>query len=299
MLVVFHGLVPADPILLAISVGLFATSGLLATAFARQDAADSHKGRLLGGATALLPALVSLSLMSAVRPGALNSFWSSIARLLELLLLPLSLLMAWLASLLPAPAFAGLPPMPQQPAVDPRNLDSKLNGHEMPDWIAWTALLLVVGLVLFLVMGVVRMLLEGGMAARTRYEASESADGVVIESTGDPRSDMGKALGWLLRFLRRRGPAKAQVRGEAQLTARVAYRRLLQWAAQHGLARRTSETTHQLQARIVGERPEIDPLIAVVTTGYERERYGDVHSNDEELREMERALQQLATTEPR
>ena len=40
LLVVFHGMVPGDTLLLGTAVGLFTVSGLLAMVLARQDGAD-------------------------------------------------------------------------------------------------------------------------------------------------------------------------------------------------------------------------------------------------------------------
>jgi hypothetical protein len=306
LLIVFHGLVPAEPELLALTVGLFATSGLLSAVFARQDAADATSlggGRMLGTLVGLIPALASFIVMLWVRPGALTAFWTGLARLLELMLIPLSLLLGWLASLLPAPSPGTMPPMPPQPRPDPRALDTLLNGHQLPDWIAWTALLLVFLLVVFLIMGMVRMLLESGLAARTKYERAERPHAVTFEHAGDARGDMRRALRWLLHWLRGRAqhaPGAARQGGAAQdgLTdARSAYRSLLHWASEHGLARRPAETTHQLQDRIASRVPEAEAMVDTLTSAYEVERYGERQQPDERLRRLQQALHGLASLE--
>ena len=67
-----------DPQLLGASVGIFALGGLVAIVLSRQDAAELSPvpfGRLLGAATAILPALAAVVLVSMLRPSLLGSMW--------------------------------------------------------------------------------------------------------------------------------------------------------------------------------------------------------------------------------
>ena len=110
LLVVFHGMVPGDTLLLGTAVGLFTVSGLLAMVLARQDGADiaaPGSGRVLAVFAGLVPAAAAFVILGALRPHHLAAFWFGLGRLIELALTPLGLLLAWLASLLPAPDLNG------------------------------------------------------------------------------------------------------------------------------------------------------------------------------------------------
>src|SRR5262249_14275149 len=78
-----------DPTLLGASVGLFALGGLIAVALSRQDAARISALRfdhLLASSMAIVPAVAAVFLVSLLRPELLGTLWSTLARVIELIL---------------------------------------------------------------------------------------------------------------------------------------------------------------------------------------------------------------------
>src|SRR5947209_1433268 len=114
VLAVVRPFVLADPTLLGAYVAVFARRGLVGMALSRQDAAEVvalSYGRALAATTAVLPAVSAVALVSVLRPELLGAMWLTLARIIELMLMPIGLLLAWLASLLPRGA-PGPPPTP-------------------------------------------------------------------------------------------------------------------------------------------------------------------------------------------
>jgi hypothetical protein len=295
----------SDPVLLGASVGLFALGGLVATAMSRQDAAEVvalRFGRTLATGSAVLPALTAVALVSILRPALLTTMWLTLAHIIELVLTPIGLLIAWLASLFPA---AGRPPVPPpplprpmtEPAPDPAALAEL---QERLGWISWVVLimLLVVGTVAALL--VVRLLLANFVNVPARRAAKDASE-LTVERTGTPRADAQDFFGWLMRWLRGLGSRQAAARPHRQGSAHVdavdawsAYQQLLAWAARQGAPRRPPETTGQLQARLSQQAPEAATAVDLITTTYEYERYGDVHPPSERLQRLRAALAALA-----
>jgi hypothetical protein len=289
-----------DPVLLGASVGLFALGGLVATAMSRQDAAEVvalRFDRTLATGSAVLPALAAVVMVSILRPALLTTMWLSLAHIIELILTPIGLLIAWLMSFFPAPGPAGAPPPPlprpvPDAAPDPADLAAL---QERLGWIGWVVLLtlLVVGTVAALL--VVRMLLANFVnppTQRTDRDASELS----VERTGTPKGDAQDLWAWLLHWLRRSRPVRPSRGGSAPVDAVdawSAYQRLLEWAARQGIPRRPPETTGELQARLNEHAPESATAVDLITSTYEYERYGDVAPPADRLTRLRGALADL------
>ncbi len=300
-LVIFHGIVSVDPMILIWSAGLFATCGLVATAMARQDAADAAAlggGRVLATTIAVLPIGATVALLLVLRPEVMGRMWLGLARLIELALTPLFLLLSWLASLLPAVAApTGIPP-PVRGPQRPLDIDAFARQQTPPEWIPWLAATLVLLLVLFMAAGVLRLLLESELVVRPVRSRPARLPGLTVEGTGGAGQDLRQLMRWLSGWLRGRlrGPPReddARSRAAAPADAWAAYRALLEWAEQQGIRRRPSETTRQLQARLIAAAPDAADTVGLVTTTYESERYGEIHPAQDLLRRVHSALQAL------
>jgi hypothetical protein len=286
-----------DPVLLGASVGLFALGGLVATAMSRQDAAEVvalRFDRTLATGSAVLPALTAVVMVSILRPALLTTMWLTLAHIIELILTPIGLLIAWLMSFFPAPGPPGAPPPPLPRPVpeagpDPAALAAL---QERLGWISWVVLitLLVVGTIAALL--VVRILLSNFVRPPTP-SLPRRAD-LTVERTGTPKGDAQDLWAWLLHWLRRSrqpGPL-TRVQHEA-VDAWSAYQQLLAWAARQGIPRRPPETTGQLQARLTQHAPESATAVDLITSTYEQERYGDIHPPTDHLTRLRAALTAL------
>jgi len=301
-LVIFHGVVSVDPLILIWAAGLFAISGMIASALARQDAADAARlggGRSLAMTIAVLPIAATVGLLIVLRPDVMGAMWRGLARLIELALTPLFLLLAWLASLLPAATMPGDVRPPARPPLRPPDLDALARQQTPPDWIPWLAAALVLVLVLFVAAAILRLLLESELVVRAARERAANTADISVERTGGAGQDMRQLMRWLGHWLRARLRRQddlargAQEAGPAVADAWVAYRALLDWGAQHGVRRRPSETTHQLQERLLSVAPDAADSVGLVTSTYEWERYGDVHPAHDLLRRVQAALAKL------
>ena len=293
-----------DPTLLGASVAVFAVGGLIGMALSRQDAADLVSlsyGRALAATTAILPAFSAVVLVSVLRPELLGAMWLTLARIIELALLPIGLLLAWLASLLPRGA-PGPPPTPP-PRPTPELLPDPAALAAAQESMAWLASLIVFMLMLAAAgaaLLVARLLLQNWIGSPTRGTPRQ-AEAVVVERTGTPRGDARDLFRWLLRWLRSqvfrpRAPvvhANGQVPDDGIADSWAAYQRLLRWAERQGLGRRPAETTGQLQARLREHAPEAANAVELLTTTYEWERYGAVHPPADRLRRVQAALKVL------
>ena len=291
----------ADPLLLGGSVGLFAVGGMVATALSRQDAAETAStgsGRALATTTALVPIGTALVLVSILRPALLGVMWTTLARIVELVLTPLGWLIAWLGSLLPR----GGPPGPLPPIVrpPPDALPNTAALNELQDrmeWLGWVILFTLLIAATIAAMLVARMLLNNWIGSPTRPTPGPRVD-LTAERSGTPRGDARDLLGWLMRWLRGRlrlgrpaSTAAHTLTAEASAAdAWAAYRALLEWAASKGLARRPAETTGQLQSRLTVHDPESTDSVHLVTTTYEWERYGQIPPPPDRLRRVRQAL---------
>jgi hypothetical protein len=296
-----------DPVLLVGSVVLFAVGGVVSNALARQDAADAASvsgSRVLSVGTAILPCVVAALLVGVLRPGLLGTFWELLSRAVELLLTPIGLFLAWLASFLPKPSIpqpALAPPPPTfQPPPPPGNLS------ELADQGRLLATLILLGLVFLgavLALIVVKLMLEHWLQAPPPAEQTAEPE-LQAEATGGAGRDARDVLAALWRWLRSRVlPARAQARGHTAARGSVAhdawavYRAMLDWAAANGMSRRPSETVHQVQARLSRYAPEASADIDVLSATYELERYGAERPSSDALRRAARALEHLRGAE--
>ena len=291
-----------DPLLLGGAVGVFAIAGLVGAVLSRQDAAEVAAPRFSGGlaiTTGLLPAGAAVVLVGFLRPELLTSMWFLLARAIELLLTPIGLLLAWLASLFPRRELGPPPtpmPFPTPVAPDPVTL---ADAQERMAWIAWLiigTLLLAAGAAALIV---ARLLLSNVIGDPRRAEPRRR-DELVVERSGTPRGDAANVLLWLLRWLQgrltRSRPAPPGAENPSRATvldAWTAYQRLLSWADLHGLPRRPAETTGQLSSRLARYAPGAAEAVDLVTRTYEWERYGAVHPPGERLRRVQAALETL------
>jgi hypothetical protein len=295
----------ADPLLLGGSVGMVAVGGLVATAMSRQDAAEVGSlrfGRTLATTTALVPAGAAVVLVGILRPELVGGLWLTLARIIELLLTPIGLLIAWLASLFPRTPTGVAPPrplpVPPNIAPDPAAL------ADMQDRTAWIGMVMVITLIVaagIVAIVIARILLANWIGAPLARENRPGPE-VTVERSGTPRGDAKAFWAWLARWLRaafgsgRAGAARAGGRAGTEIgavDAWAAYQRLLAWAAAQGSARRPSETTGQLQRRLALQAPEAADTVELVTTTYEWERYGEVRPAPNRLQQIRRALAAL------
>jgi hypothetical protein len=300
-----------DPLLLGICVGLFAVGGLIATALARQDAAQvaaPRSRRLLAIGSGLVPVCAALVLVGSLRPALLTTMWLLVARAIELALTPVGLLVSWLSSLFP-PVVAGPLPTPV-PQPTPQSLDPAALAAAQ-ERLAWIGPLIVISLLLLAGLGAIvaaRLLLENFIIdPRQRAAAATPQEDLLVEAeaSGTPQDEAADLLGWLMGWLRDRFGRRARARaghmvdsGEPlAVDAWAAYQRLLGWAERRGMSRHPSETTGQLSARLADRVPEAAEAIDVVTTTYEWDRYGARPPRGDLLRRMRDALMVLLDRE--
>jgi Domain of unknown function (DUF4129) len=291
-----------DPLLLGAAVGLFAVAGLIGTALSRQDAAEvtsSTIGRALAVAAGLLPAAIAVVLVGSLRPELLDSMWLLVARAIELLLTPIGLLLAWLASLLPqgTPAAPTLPPPLPTPFPDPA-----AGLGQAQERLAWVGTVIVFTLLLFAGLAALlaaKLLLSNFIRDPEQWATPSTRDDLVVETSGTPADEVSDLFSWLLHWLRAHlaapGARSSDAHTDARLTAWQAYRGLLEWAEGRGLGRRASETTGQLARRLSEEVPEAAAPVELLTRTFEWERYGGVTAPGERLRRVREALATLIT----
>ncbi|MCA1645917.1 MAG: hypothetical protein LC797_10795, partial [Chloroflexi bacterium] len=229
-----------DPVLLAGSVALFAAGGLLATALARQDAAQitsAGSGRTLAITTALMPIGMAVILVSILRPAVVGVMWTTLGRIIELVLTPLGWLLAWLASLLPR----GGPPAPLPPLIrpTPQALPDPAALGDLQDrmeWIRWVALITLLIAATIAALIVARLLLANWIGTPPRAATAVRPD-LTVERSGTAGGTALGLWGWLRRWVRGRfghrpppGATRGGVTGAAVADAWAAYRALLHWA---------------------------------------------------------------------
>jgi hypothetical protein len=295
----------ADQFLLGGSVALFAVGGLVASALSRQDAAETASAgssRALATTTALVPIGTAVVLVGILRPALLGAMWTAVARIVELVLTPLGWLIAWLASLLPRGGPPGALPPLIRPTPEPLPNTAALNElQDRMEWVGWVILFTLLVAAAIAAMLVARMLLSNWIGDPTRRAPDPQVE-LTVERSGTARGDARDLLGWLMRWLRAhlRLARSASTAGSHGHTAEVsaadawaAYRTLLEWAASKGLSRHPAETTGQLQTRLSAQSPESTDAVAVVTSTYEWDRYGQIPPPPDRLRRVRQALAAL------
>ncbi len=287
-----------DQLLLSASVGLFAVAGLIATALSRQDAAELVSpmlGRFLAIGTGLAPAALAVLLVGVLRPELLASMWLLIAHVIELLLTPIGLLLAWLASLLPrgAPSTAAPPPIPT-PFPNPGA--GLAAAQEQLAWVATVIVfaLLACGALALLIAA--RLLLANVIREPVRWVTVSPDEDILAEVSGTPGDDVGDLWGWLQHWLHARFGRGRQHRRDTrtQLDAWRAYQRLLLWADSQGLGRRPSETPAQFAIRLETAYPDFASVVDLVTRTFEWERYGGVNPSRERIDRLREGLGNLS-----
>lgn len=292
-----------DATLLGFAVALFALGGLLGAALSRQDAAEvvARQGRTLAVGTSLLLPAITVFVVGSLRPQLLTAMWLLIARAIELLLAPIGLLVAWLASLFPHGA-PGPPPTPP-PALPPIRVDPAL-AADAQDRMAWLGTLIVVTLLVVAALALLlaaRLLLSNFIRDPNSERRAATTDESTVEFAGTPRADAADLFGWFGRWLRQRfsrRPSPGRLpstlsRGVEAADAWSAYARMLAWAEARGLPRRPSETPDQLSQRLSERVPDYAGSVEVVTRAFEWERYGGVQPAAESLRRIREALERL------
>jgi hypothetical protein len=254
---------------------------------------------LLGSTLALIPIGATVVLLMLLRPDVMTAFWFGVGRLAELVIMPLLLLLSWLASLLPA-AGGPLEPPPARPRPPARGptIEELARQQAAPDWIPYVALTLVLVVVLFMAAAILRLLLESEVVMRPVGRRPEQEPGVSVERSGNAGQDARRLIGWLLGWLRMRllrSPPQHTRQGAdpGSESAWQAYRSLLAWAAQHGVQRRPADTTQQLQSRLLDREPGAADAVGLVTSTFESERYGREPPPADRLRRVQAALRQL------
>jgi Domain of unknown function (DUF4129) len=292
-----------DPVFLGLCVGLFGLGGLVAMALARQDAADVASAgfeRALAAASAVVPLVAGVVLVSILRPSLLGAMWTLLGNAIELALTPVGLLIAWLASLFPRGTNQP-PPPPQRPpqdfAPDPAML------AQLQDRVGWIGTVVLVVLVLMAAVAALlgaRLLLSNWIGSPVRSLEKQKVE-LTVERTGTAKGDAQDLLGWMMRWLRERLGRQRRVALADQRAleppagdAWAAYRGLLEWAERQGVGRRPTETTGQLQARLVRHSPQAADAVDLVTSTFACERYGDIHPPGDRLKRVQAALRDLA-----
>jgi hypothetical protein len=241
-------------------------------------------------------------LVGILRPALLGSMWTAVAKIVELVLTPLGWLIAWLASLLPRGGPPGALPPLIRPTPEPLPNTAALNElQDRMEWVGWVILFTLLVAAAIAAMLVARMLLSNWIGDPTRRAPDPQVE-LTVERSGTARGDARDLLGWLMRWLRAhlRLARSASTAGSHGHTAEVsaadawaAYRTLLEWAASKGSARHPSETTGQLQTRLSAQSPESTDAVAVVTSTYEWDRYGQIPPPPDRLRRVRQALAAL------
>ncbi|MDQ3809504.1 MAG: DUF4129 domain-containing protein, partial [Chloroflexota bacterium] len=300
--IVFRGIVAVDAAILLWASGLFAVSGVLAVVLARQDAADAVAlggGRALAILATLVPIALTLGMLAVLRPSVLSMIWLGAARALELALLPLLLLLSWLASLLPAggvPAdLRNTPPL----SVPRPDMEALARQQMPPEWFASLAAMLVLLVVLAIAVAALKLLLDSELVVRPPARRPAPEPALSVERSGSAGEDARRLLGSLVRWLRRRLTRRRRERVEATPATQVlmdawtAYRELLIWAEKRGVVRQPSETAQELQRRLADRAPESTDVVELVTSAFEWQRYGDRPVPGERWTRLRSALRDL------
>ncbi|GAC1315157.1 MAG: hypothetical protein NVSMB2_05980 [Chloroflexota bacterium] len=297
-----------DPVLLGSVVVTFTVSGLLAAAFARQDAADAQ-GRRLVTVILILAVLLGLGLTLGLQPARATAVLTGIGWLIGTLMQPIGWFIAWLVSLLPPLTSIGqataLPRPTALKAPDPATLEALDRGATWVGTLIAAALVLVAGVAILLI---VRLMLRQWLQ-RPSTTTGPPPDQVTSEHAGTPGADASHFLRRLLGVLhprhwlrrgwrampggRARPHAAPDVIGVSVDDARAAYRGFLAWAARRGITRRGNETPHELQLRMAEQAPELRDAAAEITSTYEDVRYGEHAADRRRVARLRAALKDL------
>lgn len=292
-----------DPLLLGGSVGLFAIAGLIGTALSRQVAGSVGPPRssvTLAVVSSLLIPGAAVLLVGVLRPELLGSMWSLLARLIELALTPIGMLIAWLASLFPRISMGAPPPPPARPVLPTVDPSLLADSQERMQWLATLIILLLLAMAAAGLIVAAKMLLENWARDPKERSVAPVSTEVVAERSGKPGNEAADLFGWLLRWFRsrfsrpRRAADGSRTDVASPVDAWAAYRQLLTWAEAQGLGRRPAETTGQLSRRLRQHTPTAADSVDLVTRTYEYDRYGALHPTRDALRRLRDALHNLS-----
>jgi HAMP domain-containing protein len=179
---------------------------------------------------------------------------------------------------------------------NPRSLD------QLQDSSPWLGTVILLGLVLIVAivaLVVARLMLEHWLQPPPEREARPTPS-LTTERSGTAGGDARALFAWLWRWLSGhlrplpRAAHTARPNHDVALAdAWRAYRALLEWAAQRGLARGTAETTGELQSRLAASMPTLADDVALLTSTYDGERYGGIRPPAERLRRLAQAVSAL------
>jgi hypothetical protein len=301
-LVLFRDAAGITPLTSAVSVVAYLGSGLLAVGLARQEQAGlaptAASGSVVAASTAVL-LLASAGLVVLLSPDlaglVLGLLGQAVGALLWLVTLPLAWLLARLQLRLPLATDLPVPVPPQAPG--------ELTDRPLPpEWLLQviSAVIAVLGVAGIVLVAAVLIWLALALLQRTEFRGGVRAP-VAVEADGTPWQDawrlVGGLRGWLARFA---GEARAVTRrpGSQVRDARGAYRALLRWARGQGVARGPAETPAEFRRRLDTQVPEGTLHYALLTTAYERARYGGAAAPDHEIARLRDSLQWLERVPP-
>jgi hypothetical protein len=105
--------------------------------------------------------------------------------------------LSWLASLLPAATMPGDVLPPARPPLRSPDLDALAQQQTPPDWFPWLAAALVLAVVLFVVAGILRWLLQSELVVRPPRDRAENSTDVSAERSGGAGQDVRQLMRWL------------------------------------------------------------------------------------------------------
>jgi hypothetical protein len=290
-----------DSVPIALSFFLFALLGI-SVAHALEGTSwlsGLHQGHWPGLLLVTISMVLILGLLItwAVTPELLQLFWVAIKWACGLIWGLVMKMIAFLASLLPEPRPAELPPMPSMPAMEPAE-EFKL--WTMPEWLrsglrlSWTVLMLG-----FILLALWRI--SSNVFGWLRRKLAGMAGAEFEPVRGAFREDflnllkrilfklLGLKLPFRLRSKERAVPSQAA-------SVRHVYRQLLRWAAAAGYPRHMSQTPHEYCYTLVGLLPEARGDLDLVTQQYVRARYGAWLPTEGELNELSQTWHRVKQT---
>jgi hypothetical protein len=297
-LVLFRDAAGISPLTSALAVMVYLASGLVAVGLARQEQAGLRPTAASSSVVAaptillLLASVVLVALLSPELAGViLGLLADALGAFLGLVLLPLIWLLSWLQIRLPLATDLPMPAAPQP-------LEDLPERALPPEWLLQligvvVALLGVVGIV---VVAATLIWLVLTLLQRTDFRPGIRAP-VAVEADGTPWQDARGLVGglgaWLTRLVG--GARAATQRPGAQVRdARAAYRALLRWARERGVLRAPAETPAEFCRRLDVDVPEGTAHYALLTTAYERARYGGETAPEPDVARLRASLQALA-----
>lgn len=241
--------------------------------------------------------ILGLLITSVVTPDLLHLFWAAIKWAWGLVWALIIKVIAFIASISPAPELTELPTMPSMP---PTEWNEEFGRSIMPEWLrsgvsfGWS--ILVIGAVLLAlwrvsseIFGWLRQRLAG--MAGAEFEPLSGA--FKVDFMNLLKRILLRLLGLKLPF-RLRGK-KGAVPSEVAPVRQI-YRQFLHWAAAGGYPRHISQTPREYYFALVGLMSETREDFDLVTQQYVRARYGAWLPTGDELDELGQAWHRVKQT---